>query len=281
MRVLLTGAAGRLGYEVARVCIENDIVVRGFDLPNANWSYVEGLGAETHRGDITDIESIRTACQDINAVIHLAAILPPRTETNRDLTQRINVEGTKNLVKSVSHRTKLIFASSIATYGVTAKEKPPIKETHNQVAHNNYAESKIQSERIIKKSGKPYTILRVAPISVADILELPETVAYRANQRVECVYVEDAAYAFYKSLREEENQIYNIGSGSSWQMTGKEYLTRFYGALGVEVKPNYPQEYTAVDWYDTTRSNHMEYQRTSFNRFEEKLVAIGEEMGLR
>jgi hypothetical protein len=64
-------------------------------------------------------------------------------------------------------------------------------------------------------------------------------------------------------------------------MTGKEYLTRFYGALGVEVKPNYSQEYTAVDWYDTTRSNHMEYQRTSFNRFEEKLVAIGEEMGLR
>lgn len=281
MKVLITGAAGRLGYEAVKLCTKADYNVRAFDLPQVNWSHIETLGVEPFRGDITDKESVRKACRDVDAVIHLAALLPPRTETSRDLTQRINVEGTRNLLESLSSETRLVFTSSIATYGVTAKEKPPIKESHPQVAYNNYAESKIQAERIVKASGHPHTILRIAPISVADLLELPETVAYMADQRVECVFVEDAGYALFSCLEEEANEVYNVGGGASWQMTGGEYLRRFYDALGVEVEPNYPPDYTVVDWYDTTKSRNLGYQRTSFNQFEKKLVAIGEELGLR
>ncbi len=281
MRVLATGGAGRLGYDVVKNCLASGYTVRAFDLPQVNWSHLEALGVETIRGDITKPEMVKEACVGVDAVVHLAALLPPRTEASRDLTQLINVQGTANLIKSIKRDARIVFASSIATYGVTAAETPPIKETHPQVAHSNYAESKIQSERIVKQSGNPYTILRVAPVSVADLLELPETVAYRADQRVECVFGEDAAYAFMTCLEEKKNEVYNIASGSSWQMTGEEYLNRFYGSLGVEVEPNYPEEYTDVDWYDTSKSKHLGYQRTSFNKFEERLVTIGEEMGLR
>jgi nucleoside-diphosphate-sugar epimerase len=281
MRVLITGGAGRLGYEVVKNCLTEGYEVSVFDLPQVNWSHLEELGVETYKGDITKLETVKEACRDVDAVIHLAALLPPRTETSRDLTQRINVEGTRNVIKSISADTRIVFTSSIATYGVTAEETPPIKETHQQVTHNNYAESKIQSEKIVVESGCPYTILRVAPVSVADLLELPETVAYRADQRVECVYADDAAYALSQCLKEQGNEVYNIASGASWQMRGKEYLKMFYGALGVEVEPNYPEEYTDVDWYDTSKSKHLGYQRTSFNMFEKKLERIGEEMGLR
>lgn len=281
MKVLITGAAGRLGYEAVRLCTQRGYSVNAFDLPQVNWSHLEELGVETIKGDITNPANVKEACKGVDAVIHLAALLPPRTEQNRDLTQRINVEGTGNILKSIEPATRMIFASSIATYGVTATESPPIKENHVQVPHNNYAESKIQSEQIIKASGNPYTILRIAPVSVTDLLELPETVAYRADQRVECVYADDAAYALFKCLDEKENNVYNIASGESWRMRGEEYMNRFYGALGVEVEPNYPEKYTAVDWYDTTQSKHLGYQRTSFNQFEKKLVEIGEELGLR
>jgi len=115
----------------------------------------------------------------------------------------------------------------------------------------------------------------------SDLLELPETVAYRADQRVECVFVEDAGYALSSCLKEKTDDVFNIGGGASWQMTGEEYLRRFYDALGVEVEPNYPLDYTAVDWYDTSKSRSLGYQRTSFNQFEKKLVTIGEELGLR
>jgi hypothetical protein len=102
-----------------------------------------------------------------------------------------------------------------------------------------------------------------------------------ADQRVECVFVEDAGNALFSCLEEEANEVYNVGGGASWQMTGGEYLRRFYDALGVEVEPNYPPDYTVVDWYDTTKSRNLGYQRTSFNQFEKKLVAIGEELGVR
>ena len=282
MNVLITGAAGRLGYEVVKLCSKEGCSIRAFDLPHVNWTHLEALeGVEIFRGDITDKNSVKEACKDIDAVIHLAALLPPKTETSRDLTLRINVEGTRNLLESLGEDARIVFTSSIATYGATMEEKPPIKETHTQGKYNNYAESKIEAEKIVKESGNPWTILRIAPISVADLLELPETVAYKADQRVECVYVEDAGYALYSCLMEKTDAVYNIGGGASWQMTGEEYLKRFYDALGVEVEPNYPLEYTAVDWYDTTKSRHLGYQRTSFNQFEKKLVAIGEELGLR
>jgi hypothetical protein len=52
-------------------------------------------------------------------------------------------------------------------------------------------------------------------------------------------------------------------------------------ALGVEVKPNYSDTFTAVDWYDTRKSQRLAYQRTSFEDLEERLKAVGEAYGMR
>jgi len=60
-----------------------------------------------------------------------------------------------------------------------------------------------------------------------------------------------------------------------------QYIERFYEALGAEVTPKYSEEYTAVDWYDTSKSKCLDYQHTTFNVLEEKLRAIGTEYGLR
>jgi UDP-glucose 4-epimerase len=283
MTILVTGGAGRLGYWTASKLTEAGHRVKVFDLPNVNWSHVESLpDTTTHMGDITDPESVEEACRNAEAVVHLAAVLPPLSEANRELTQRVNVQGTLNILEASPPETPIVFASSISTYGVTHNETPPIRETHPQIPHNNYSESKIMGEKAVIESGHPYTVLRLAPISVVDLLELPDEVAYRADQRVEFIVVEDAAQAIVKSLDERpEDAVYNVAGGPSWQMKGEEYLTRFYEALGVEVEPNYPPSYTAVDWYDTSRSRHLGYQRTSFNMLEERLMALGEEMGLR
>jgi len=283
MTILVTGGAGRLGYWTATQLTEAGQSVKAFDLPTVNWSHIEPLPRTTiHKGDITDPESVEKACRGAEAVVHLAALLPPASEASRDLTQKVNVQGTLNVLEASPPETHIVFASSISTYGVTHHETPPIKETHHQKAHNNYAESKIMAENAVKKSGHPYTILRLAPISVADVLELPDEVAYRAEQRVEFILVEDAAQAIAGCLDEGPvDRVYNVAGGPTWQMKGEEYLTRFYGALGVEVEPVYPTRYTAVDWYDTSRSRQLGDQRTSFNTFEEKLKALGEELGLR
>ncbi len=63
-------------------------------------------------------------------------------------------------------------------------------------------------------------------------------------------------------------------------MTGAKYIERFYEALGVEVEPNFNEEYTALDWYDTSRSAILGYQRVTFDKFLEKLKRVAIELGL-
>ena len=151
------------------------------------------------------------------------------------------------------------------------------------MAHDNYSESKIEAERLIRASEGPHTILRIAPIAVADLIEPPETIPYRAEQRVEFVYVTDAARALLSAFEKQEaqGQTYNIAGGASWQMTGREYITRFYEALGVEIELHFSEDFTALDWCDTSRSRFLGYQKVTFNDFLERLMAVGEQLGLR
>jgi len=256
-----------------------------FDLPSAYWEILKGVeGIKICLGDITDPKSTFKACRDVDAAIHLAALLPPRSEVSRRLTMRVNVEGTKNLLEAlrVRHNIPLVFASSISTYGVTASEKPPIGEDQSQHPHNLYAESKIEAERIIRASEIPYVVLRIAPIAIADLVELPDIVPYKADQRVEFICVEDAARALFSAAVNKKalGRIFNIAGGASWQMTGAKYIERFYEALGVEVEPNFNEEYTAIDWYDTSRSAILGYQRVTFDKFLEKLKRVAIELGL-
>ncbi len=285
MRILVTGGAGRLGSMVVRLLAGRGETVLAFDLPQVPWDAVMGLdGVEAIKGDITDPDQVMDACGGVDGVVHLAALLPPRSEVDRGLTMRVNVRGTRNILEALEGSSApLVFASSISTYGITAGEEPPIGEGHPLHAHNAYSSSKIDAEAAIKGSGVPHVILRIAPISVADLLELPETIPYRGDQRVEFVYVEDAAYAIVSALDDEKalGGVFNIAGGPSWQMKGAEYVGRFYAALGVEVEPNFSEDYTALDWYDADGGRFLGYQRVSFNDFLGKLHAVGEQLGLR
>ena len=281
--ILITGGAGRLGYEVVKLLLQNGEEVRVFDLPGVNWAYLETLSkVDLFKGDITDPGQVSHACTGVEAVIHLAAIMPPRSESNWELTSRVNIEGTKNVLSALRNGVPVVFASSISTYGVTATEEHIINEQHPLTAHDNYSRSKILGETAVAESGNPYTNLRIAPITIADLIELPAIIPYKSEQKVEFVFVEDAAHAIKAALNfVDEKETFNIAGGESWQMHGEEYIDRFYKALGVEVNPKFSDVFTAVDWYDTGKSRRFYYQRTSFNHLEERLKVLGEEYGLR
>ena len=286
MRILVTGGAGRLGSELIKLITNKGDSAVAFDLPQASWETIQGIsGVEVFHGDVTNASNIAEACEVVDAVFHLAALLPPSSEANRDLTMKVNVEGTRKIVETLrmKQNTPMVFASTISTYGITAEEEPPIREDHLLMPHNNYSESKIEAEHLIRDSGVPHTILRIAPISVADIVELPETIPYRGDQRVEFVHVTDAARALLSAFENQEarGETYNIAGGASWRMNGRKYITEFYGALGVEIEPRFSEEYTALDWYDTSRSRFLDYQKITFNEFLTMLRSVGEQLGLR
>ena len=170
----------------------------------------------------------------------MAALLPPTSERDRDKTFVVNVEGTRNIVDALkSHDSKatLVFTSSISTYGDTSNEPDPISITQPQNAIDVYAESKIAGEKILIESGVNFVILRIASIAVPAFLEPPEPWPFTSAQRVEMVHMDDVADAIKSSVDTPEavGNVFNIAGGSSWRLTGRDYVEDFFNFMGAPV----------------------------------------------
>jgi len=262
--VLITGGAGSVGRQLAGMLLEDGRSVRIFDLPFMDFSGLEGEeGVEVVKGDITDAAAVSSAVAGVAGVLHLAAILPPNSEKDRDFTFRVNVDGTRNIVegmKAGSPEASLVFTSSISTYGDTSGEEPPVTIEHQQGAIDVYADSKIAGEEIVISSGVNYVILRIASIAVPAFLEPPEPWPFTSEQRVEMIHRDDVADALRNAVDSGEavGKVFNIAGGSSWRLTGKDYVEDFFNVMGAPVDMAvYREDPGWNDWYDTEESQRI------------------------
>ena len=274
-RVLITGGAGSVGRELTSALVRKGDQVRAFDLPICDFSALEGLeGVEIVKGDITDVDTVRAAVQGMDIVLHLAALLPPVSERNREKTFAVNVGGTRNLVEAIKGgggQSRIIFSTSVATYGNTMAEEPPVRVNHPQSAIDIYGESKIEGERLILASRVPYTILRISGIVIPALLDPPDPWPFVRDQRMEFINRTDVIKALLASVQREEatNKILNIAGGESWQMLGHEYVEKIFRLLDVPIEEaSYRDSPGWCDWYDTAESQALlDYQQTLFPQF--------------
>jgi nucleoside-diphosphate-sugar epimerase len=273
--VLITGGAGSVGRILVSRLRQDERAVRVFDLPTMNYAGLESVdGIEVIKGDITNVDTVRRAVDGVEAVIHLAAILPPGSERDRAKTFAVNVDGTTHLVRaleSLAPQATLVFSSSVSTYGDTAQEPPPVRVSHAQHAIDVYAESKIVGEQVLGESRATWVILRIAGIAVPAFQEPPAIWPFMPEQRVELVHRDDVVTAIHQAttVPAARGKIFNIAGGETWQVTGREYVGRLYDLLGVppedavfRTSPGW------VDWYDTQESQELlNYQNTPYGTF--------------
>jgi UDP-glucose 4-epimerase len=273
--VLITGGAGSVGRSLVSRLRQDARAVRVFDLPTMDYAGLEGVdGIEVMTGDITNVETVRRAVDGVEAVIHLAAMLPPASERDRAKTFAVNVHGTTLLVRaleSLAPHAALVFSSSVSTYGDTTEEPPPVRVSHAQRAIDVYAESKIVGEQVLRESRLNWVILRIAGIAVPAFQEPPAIWPFMPDQRVELVHRDDVVTAIHQAATAPaaQGQVFNIAGGTTWQISGREYVGRLYDLLGVS-----PEEATFrtspgwVDWYDTQESQRvLAYQNTPYGTF--------------
>ncbi|MFW9850927.1 MAG: NAD-dependent epimerase/dehydratase family protein, partial [Candidatus Thorarchaeota archaeon] len=177
MRILLTGAFGNVGESTLLALFSNGYDIRCFDLDTkrnrkkANELHTHGE-FEITWGSITEEDQLRPALHDIDVIIHLAAIIPPLSETNPELAKVVNVQGMKNLINCLSALEvppKLVFASSVSTHGPRSPDMPNLKSEMPQKPTDNYTHTKVECERLLRESNVPWTILRLTAVPPLEI----------------------------------------------------------------------------------------------------------------
>ncbi len=173
MRVLVTGAAGRLARHLVPA-----LYARGFELTLLDKSgesvreslkHAKELSLEKIRIVEADLVSapesvLRDACVGCDAVVHLAALLD--YNASREQFFKVNVSATKRLLNAanaVGSVKRFVFVSSTSVYGQKSSENA-LSESSGFAPTDAYGESKLAAEQVVRESGLPFVILRPSVI---------------------------------------------------------------------------------------------------------------------
>jgi len=239
-RVLVIGGAGYIGSVMCRYLLKRGYPVSVLDNLMFGYDAIKELDNHPayrfYKGDGRNIQDLLTAMQDVDTVVHLAAIVgDPACELDHHQTIDINYEASKILVEACLHKKvqRLLFASTCSVYGASKNgelltEQSPINPV------SLYAETKLRSEEAILSKAEPplaVTIFRLATvfgfsyrprfdlvvnILTARALEDGEISIFGGSQWRPNVHVRDVVTAFVSAMEAPkekiDRQIFNLGS---------------------------------------------------------------------
>ncbi|RLY94725.1 NAD-dependent epimerase/dehydratase family protein [Kocuria tytonicola] len=143
--VLVTGASGMLGGDVARVLLARNWRVRVFQ--RGHVAVAERKGVDEVLGSITDPEDVARALDGVDDVVHLAAKVSFTGDWDEFV--RVNVTGTRVLLCQAQNAgvKNVVFVSSpsVAHAGVSI-EGAGAEPANPETARGNYARSKAAAE---------------------------------------------------------------------------------------------------------------------------------------
>lgn len=170
MRILVTGASGRIGSVLVRTLLERGEQVRALVMPDdSGLQRLEGLDVEVVFGDLASGKGVPEACAGIDAVIHLGALMA-WTQADWPRLFEINVRGTFNLLQGLAHKAsnvrRFVLASTDASYPGAAPLYAPVDEHHPQLPDTFYGMTKQVGEVLCqfyaRKLGIPVARARFA-----------------------------------------------------------------------------------------------------------------------
>ena len=173
-RVLVTGGAGYVGFPLCQALLASGWDVRVLDRllhdQRAIASALEDAGVELVRADLRDPAARREALADVDAVVHLAAIVgDPACALDPQESDAVNVEGSRALIDDARAAgvRRFVFASTCSNYGRMTDPTVPIDETGELAPVSLYARQKVSVEQALLSAATTEflpTCLRLATV---------------------------------------------------------------------------------------------------------------------
>jgi NADH dehydrogenase len=229
MTVLVTGATGFVGPHVAHALRAREMPVRALVRSPSRGSRLTTWGVELATGDVTDPGSLRAACEGVDAVIHLVAIIRGRPAE----FERVMAQGTRNVVVAAqqSGARRFVLASAL---GLDERTKDAVP----------YFAAKWEMERAVRDSGLEHVIFRPSFVFGRDggVLRTFVRLARFApvtpivgpgTQKLQPIWVEDLAdhYAVAVTEHAAANRTFELGGPDA--VTWNEFWERLKRTLGV------------------------------------------------
>lgn len=241
MKILITGAAGQLGYELQAVFAEHQLFL-----------------GDTDNFDITNAETVMAKTKEFNPdlIIHAAAYTNvDGAEANQTLCKAINVEGSANVAAAAEAvGAKLVAIST--DYVFDGQQSKPYGETDKPNPASFYGQTKLEGEQAVTAGCTRAFICRTAwlyggpkPSQSTDFNQLPyKNFVYtmlkvgRDREQLEVVgdqvgaptYAKDLALAIKQLVKTDRYGIYHLTN--SGQTNWADFAETIFQLAGYQTK---------------------------------------------
>jgi dTDP-4-dehydrorhamnose reductase len=177
MKILLTGATGQVGWELARTL-----------LPVG-----EVIAIDRSRVDFSDLKALRTLVQQLkpDVIVNPAAYTAvDKAETEKDLAYLINAEAPGMLAEEAKKLGALLVHYS-TDYVFDGTKDSPYTESEPTNPLNVYGASKLAGEQAIQSVASDYLILRTSWVYASRANNFLKTILRLATEREELKIIAD------------------------------------------------------------------------------------------
>ncbi|HEY3578648.1 MAG TPA: complex I NDUFA9 subunit family protein [Gaiellaceae bacterium] len=229
MTVLVTGGTGFIGPHVVHTLRAREIPVRALVRNPARATRLAAWGAELVGGDVTDPASLIAACEGVDAVVHLVAIIKGRPED----FERVMADGTRNVVAAAQSAgvRRFVLASAL---GLDERSKDAVP----------YFAAKWEMERAVRESEFDHVIFRPSFVFGRDGGVLPTFIRLArfapvtpiigsGRQRLQPIWVEDLAEYYARAIDDPTAASRTFELGGPDAVSWNEFWERLKRVLGV------------------------------------------------
>ena len=166
-QVLVTGAGGFIASHLVERLVNDGARVRAFTRYNSRndvgmlklisrdvFSQLEII-----RGDLRDVEAVRSATRDVDTIFHLGALIAiPYSYVNPREVIDVNIMGTMNVLMAArDHKVRrVVHTSTSEVYGTA--QYVPIDESHPLQGQSPYSASKIGADKIAESFYRSFEV---------------------------------------------------------------------------------------------------------------------------